>query len=85
MFLKGVMMIDRDDELAALHEKAHLQEAQIAAGTMELGVRENEVRGMGYWGAAWPGPRPCAWTTLTGSTACPKPARGLDWLCLCLE
>lgn len=40
----GVMLIDRNDELAVLHEKAHLQEAQIAAGTLELGLRENEVR-----------------------------------------
>lgn len=38
------MLIDRNDELAALHEKGHLQEAQIAAGTMELSLREDEVR-----------------------------------------
>lgn len=37
------MLIDRNDELAALHEKAHMQEAQIAAGTMELSLREDEV------------------------------------------
>lgn len=40
----GIMLIDRNDELAVLHEKAHLQEGQIAAGTMELGLRDNEVR-----------------------------------------
>lgn len=40
----GVMLIDRNDELAALHEKAHTQEALIAAGTMELSIREDEVR-----------------------------------------
>jgi hypothetical protein len=39
----GVMLIDRNDELAALHEKGHLQEAQIAAGTMQLSLREDEV------------------------------------------
>lgn len=41
------MLIDRNDELAALHEKGHLQEAQIAAGTMELSLREDEVRASG--------------------------------------
>jgi len=39
----GVMLIDRNDELAALHEKAHLQEAQIAAGAMGLSLRDDEV------------------------------------------
>jgi hypothetical protein len=37
------MLIDRNDELAALHEKGHLQEEQIAAGTMQLSLREDEV------------------------------------------
>lgn len=41
--VSGVMLIDRNDELAALHEKGHLQEAQIAAGTMQLSLREDEV------------------------------------------
>ncbi|WIA38855.1 hypothetical protein OEZ86_002132 [Tetradesmus obliquus] len=40
----GVMLIDRNDELAVLHEKAHLQEAQIAAGNLDMGLRENETR-----------------------------------------
>jgi hypothetical protein len=38
------MLIDRNDELAVLHEKAHLQEAQIAAGNLDMGLRDNEVR-----------------------------------------
>jgi hypothetical protein len=42
------MLIDRNDELAALHEKAHTQEALIAAGTMELSIREDEVRLSGW-------------------------------------
>jgi len=37
------MLIDGDDELAVLHEKAHLQEAHIAAGQLELSIRDNEV------------------------------------------
>lgn len=37
------MLIDRNDELAVLHEKAHMQEAQTAAGNLELGLRDNEV------------------------------------------
>ncbi|KAF6250573.1 hypothetical protein COO60DRAFT_1681477 [Scenedesmus sp. NREL 46B-D3] len=40
----GVMLIDRNDELAVLHEKAHLQEAQIAAGNLDMGLRDNETR-----------------------------------------
>jgi hypothetical protein len=40
----GVMLIDRNDELAVLHEKAHLQEAQVAAGNLDMGLRDNEVR-----------------------------------------
>lgn len=43
------MLIDRNDELAVLHEKAHLQEAQIAAGNLDMGLRENEVR---CWGSS---------------------------------
>jgi hypothetical protein len=38
------MLIDRNDELAVLHEKAHLQEAQVAAGNLDMGLRDNEVR-----------------------------------------
>jgi hypothetical protein len=38
------MLIDRNDELAALHEKAHTQEAHIAAGMMGLAVKDDEVR-----------------------------------------
>lgn len=38
------MLIDRNDELAVLHEKSHFQEAQVAAGQLELGLRDNEVR-----------------------------------------
>eukprot|EP00775_Hariotina_reticulata_P013164 gene13164-13294_t len=40
----GVMLIDRNDELAVLHEKSHLQEAQVAGGQLELGLRDNEIR-----------------------------------------
>lgn len=42
------MLIDRSDELAALHEKGHMQEARIAAGTMDLAVRDNEVQFYGW-------------------------------------
>lgn len=44
MVLPGVMLIDRNDELAALHEKTHMQEAQVASGTLQLASREDEVR-----------------------------------------
>eukprot|EP00879_Flechtneria_rotunda_P014131 GHRR01014763.1.p1 GENE.GHRR01014763.1~~GHRR01014763.1.p1 ORF type:complete len:341 (+),score=135.80 GHRR01014763.1:2597-3619(+) len=40
----GVTLIDRNDELAVLHEKAHLQDAQTASGNMELNLRDNELR-----------------------------------------
>jgi hypothetical protein len=41
--LAGVMLIDHSDELAALHERAHTQEATIAAGTLSLGMQDEEV------------------------------------------
>lgn len=47
-----MMLIDRNDELAALHEKAHMQEAQVAAGTMELSLREDEVC-VYFWGGSF--------------------------------
>ncbi len=37
------MLIDRNDELAVLHEKSHMQEAQTVQGNLELGMRDNEV------------------------------------------
>lgn len=81
----GVMLIDRNDELAALHEKAHTQEALIAAGTMELSIREDEVRATGWVAGYWL-PQGVAVPALLAEDAERSdgaPQRGGRWSCFC--
>lgn len=40
----GIQLIDRNDELCILHEKAHTQEATLTGGERQLSARADEVR-----------------------------------------
>jgi hypothetical protein len=40
----GIMLIDRNDELCVLYEKANIQEEVIKGGQLELRRRDDEAR-----------------------------------------
>lgn len=41
--LAGIMLIDRNDELCILYEKANIQDEVIKGGTLEMKQRDDEV------------------------------------------